>query len=123
LFTITPEFSKNWSGFSTVLVNQTAFSKTTVVIPLLNTSDRVVSGMTVLLYFYLIGKSYGISLSNLSVSFEVRDRAELSYWERVLEETYGSSNVTVSGDRISVCVGSATLYTPCMERQLEAGKP
>ena len=103
---------ENWSGYSVVLVNQTAFSRTTVVIPILNTSDRIVSGMTVPLYFYLVGKSYGVSLENLSITFEVGDRNEVSYWTSVLQEIYGLSNVTSFGNEIVVYVGSATLYTP-----------
>ncbi len=104
---------ENWSsGYTSVLVNQTAFSKTTVVLPLLNTSDRIVSGTTIPLYFYLVGKSYGISLENLSLTLEVRNTGELSYWDRVLKTTYGISNVSITGNKIKVYIGTATLYTP-----------
>ncbi len=92
-----------------VVVNQTAFSQSGVFIPVINATEKIVAGVKVPLHFYVIGRSAGIPLKNVTISFQVEN---LAYWLDLLETIYGVSNVSVSGKVISVKIGSATLYTP-----------
>lgn len=91
------------------VVNQTAFSKATICIPIINSTYKVISGVTVPLNFYLISKSYGISLDNVNVTFEVKNP---DYWRSILDSIYGRSNVSVSGNTVTIHAGKITLYTP-----------
>ncbi len=90
------------------LINQSAFSSTTAVIPVINASKEIVSGVKIPLNFYLLSKSTGIPLRNVSIKFETRNP---NYWARILKAIY--SNVSVSGNVVTINASSLTLYMPC----------
>ncbi len=90
------------------LINQSAFSSTTAVIPVIEANREIVSGVKIPLNFYLLSKSTGIPLRNVSIKFETKNP---SYWARILKAIY--SNVSVSGDVVTINASSLTLYLPC----------
>ncbi len=89
------------------LINQSAFSSTTAVIPVIEANRETVSGVKIPLNFYLLSKSTGIPLRNVSIKFETKNP---SYWARILKAIY--SNVSVSGDVVTINASSLTLYLP-----------
>ncbi len=90
------------------LINQSAFSSTTAVIPVIEANREIVSGVKIPLNFYLISKSTGIPLRNVSIKFETKNP---NYWARILKAIY--SNVSVSGNVVTINASSLTLYLPC----------
>ncbi len=93
-----------------VLVNQSAFSKTTAVIPIVFSNRTVISGVNIPLNFYLISKSAGIPLTNVNISIETKNPV---YWENILSNIYGISNVSLNGSNVAFRATSLTVYLPC----------
>ncbi len=91
------------------VVNQIAFYKNTICIPIVNSTEREVAGTIVPLNFFLVSKSTGIPLENVNITMETKN---VNYWNRTLRAIYGASNVSVRGNEVTVHVRSITLYTP-----------
>ena len=89
-----------------VVLSQVAFSKDSISLPIVESSNFSAAAKTFVLHFYLVSKGEGKEVSNLTVAFQTR-YPEL--WEDILKKIYGN-NVSVSGSLVTLHVsGPVTL--------------
>ncbi len=89
-----------------IVLSQVAFSKDSISLPIVESSNFSAAAKTFVLHFYLVSKGEGKEVSNLTVAFQTR-YPEL--WEDILKKIYGN-NVSVSGSLVTLHVsGPVTL--------------